>query len=718
MTPISITIKNFKSYGDNEVTLDVSGNYARLLNGVNGAGKSTFVEAILWCLFGNSSKTSDSVDDIVNRKTKKDCKVEFIFKVGEDEYSIIRYRKHTEHKNKVLVFKNQKDISPLRSDDTQSLINEIVGLNCRALTSSMVFSMEFFTPFLRARPSDRLSIFESVLSLRDINKWSDSGKILKTVVDEKVVGIKATKDKIGFGIESIRNSIEDYRLKVKENLIQLKSKKDELLIRENKIKQEIVDLSEINYIEELKINKDYDIIKKNNDEIEKEIKDETTKLKDIDKLSLELFDTKEKLTRLAHIDVVKELGTIEELDKIKNSNLQILKKVAELKNQLIDVKSINKTILSKQEEQEKIKKRIEVALKNKCPECNQVLRNISELLDKYRKALEDSIKEIDSLTEVVNTASDKNQVISTEIFSLESQLKKEEIKSEYSVDFLKKIEQDISSFKVKKELLEKEIILNDEFNSEIKKKIDKAKSKIIEIGKTPKYSIEFLQELSNKIEMLKLENVEIQRQLETIDEKAKTAYDKKFVEDQSKKIETLLEEDNRLLSELNICEHKLKHQSYILALLSNKDGGIKKEIISRMIAVFNQEINKYLPLLFDSNIEMYFDRNLVETIIQNGEQVKFGTFSLGEKARLEFAISFSMFLLVKLFFSSNISLMIFDEVIDSLGLDRAGVDLVFKVIENIAATNSVLVISHNENLKDNFSNVISVKKEREFSYIE
>jgi DNA repair exonuclease SbcCD ATPase subunit len=715
MVPISITIKNFKSYGDNETTLNLVGNCIRLLNGVNGCGKSSFVEAILWCLFG---KSSDSADEVVNRKIKKDCKVEFIFKIGEDEYSIIRFRKHTEHKNKILVFKNQKDISPLRSDDTQGLINEIIGLNYRTLTSSMVFSTEFFTPFLRSRPSDRLTTFESVLSLRDINRWSDTGKLLKSAIDDEITGISSTKERINFGISSIKTSLEDYKLKVKENLLQFKRDKDELIKREVDIKQEIIDLSEINFAEELKKNEDYDKISKNNAELAEEIRSEISKLKEINKLSTELFEVKEKIIQLSKINVNEELLLIEEKNRIKNENLQIESKISELKSKIIDATSLATIHDNKKKELDKIKSNIEIALKSKCPECNQIVRNSSELLEKYRNAFTAINLEINEIETQIGTADEKNTQIETEISSLKSLIKEDNIKAQYSPEFLKKIEADINSLKTKKEVLDKELTFNDEYNTEIELKIAKLKNKVITIGETPKYSTEFLKELGNKIETLKLEIVEIKRQLENIDDKAKTIYDKKFVEEQSKKIETLATEDIRLKGESEKVEYKKKHYEYLLSLFSNKDGGIKKEIINRMITVFNQEINKYLPLMFDSNIEMYFDKNLSETIILDGEQVRFGTFSIGEKARLEFAVTFSMFLMVKLFFSANISLIVFDEVLDVMGLDKSGLDAVLKIIDGLGETNSILVISHNENLKDYFSNYITIRKEKGFSYIE
>ena len=84
MKPISISLKNYKRYGDTETSLDLSGNKVRVISGKMGSGKTSFVDAIIWVLF---NKSLSSVDGVVNRMTKKNCKVEFNFQVDTNEYS-------------------------------------------------------------------------------------------------------------------------------------------------------------------------------------------------------------------------------------------------------------------------------------------------------------------------------------------------------------------------------------------------------------------------------------------------------------------------------------------------------------------------------------------------------------------------------------------------------------------------------------------------------
>jgi DNA repair exonuclease SbcCD ATPase subunit len=90
-----LIIKNFQSFADEEQVLDLSNDDITLITGFNeitnssnGSGKSSLINAIIFCLYG---KTKDSIDNVVNKYTgKKNCKVEVILEKNKDIYSIIR----------------------------------------------------------------------------------------------------------------------------------------------------------------------------------------------------------------------------------------------------------------------------------------------------------------------------------------------------------------------------------------------------------------------------------------------------------------------------------------------------------------------------------------------------------------------------------------------------------------------------------------------------
>ena len=81
--------KNFLSTGNvfSEIQLDTSP--ATLIVGANGAGKSTFLDAMCYALF-NKPFRKISKGQLVNAVNEKDTMVELEFSIGSREYMVRR----------------------------------------------------------------------------------------------------------------------------------------------------------------------------------------------------------------------------------------------------------------------------------------------------------------------------------------------------------------------------------------------------------------------------------------------------------------------------------------------------------------------------------------------------------------------------------------------------------------------------------------------------
>src|SRR5690606_35072096 len=106
---ISLHIENFLSVS--KADLDLDGQGLVLIEGVNeddpsaqsnGAGKSSIVDAISWCLYGETAR-GVSGDSVVNLKTGKGTLVSMIVMIDGKQYNIRRGRKHKTLKNRVEV---------------------------------------------------------------------------------------------------------------------------------------------------------------------------------------------------------------------------------------------------------------------------------------------------------------------------------------------------------------------------------------------------------------------------------------------------------------------------------------------------------------------------------------------------------------------------------------------------------------------------------------
>ena len=148
-----------------------------------------------------------------------------------------------------------------------------------------------------------------------------------------------------------------------------------------------------------------------------------------------------------------------------------------------------------------------------------------------------------------------------------------------------------------------------------------------------------------------------------------------------------------------------------------KDTGIKSRIIKQYVPVMNKLINKYLAAM-DFFVQFELDENFNEVIKSRfRDEFSYGSFSEGEKMRIDLALLFTWRAIAKLKNSASTNLLIMDEVFDS-SLDSSGTDEFIKIINGLTSDTNIFIISHKtDQLIDQFTNVIKFEKHQNFSRI-
>lgn len=257
------------SYGDELQILDLSSKGIRLVTGTNskdggsnGSGKSTaVVDAICYGLFGKTTKRLKA-DEIVNHLTNKNCYVEVNFKVGQNYYSVKRYRKDEEYSNALLFEVNGEDASGEGKTDTQVKIESVIGISYKSFISGIVLSQEKVANFADADPLERRKIIENLLMYDFISKYHKASKeILRVITPEINTLSRSIKDKKET-VKTLTENLLDYigRQEDKEEnrqskINELKSEKEKLekidTVKETNIRVEIRKLdSEVSDIED------------------------------------------------------------------------------------------------------------------------------------------------------------------------------------------------------------------------------------------------------------------------------------------------------------------------------------------------------------------------------------------------------------------------------------------------------------------------------------
>lgn len=188
----SITLKNFLSHKDTYIDLTTysglsmiegrteDGHYSS-----NGSGKSTIFEGVYYALTGKTIRGL-TADAVVNSVAKRDTVVSLKFHTNESSYEVVRTRKHSKLPALAL-YKDQQDISCRTPTQTQSRIDELVGIAPDILSGVMILGEGMSSRFTSLSDPSKKSLLESTMILsHSIDELRDTAKSrLDTILLDK-----------------------------------------------------------------------------------------------------------------------------------------------------------------------------------------------------------------------------------------------------------------------------------------------------------------------------------------------------------------------------------------------------------------------------------------------------------------------------------------------------------------------------------------------------
>lgn len=150
-----------------------------------------------------------------------------------------------------------------------------------------------------------------------------------------------------------------------------------------------------------------------------------------------------------------------------------------------------------------------------------------------------------------------------------------------------------------------------------------------------------------------------------------------------------------------------------------KDSGIKTKIIDQYIPIINNLINGYLEKL-DFFISFNLDSEFDEIIkSRHRDDFTYGSFSAGEKTRIDTALLLTFRQLSKIRNSFDCNILFLDEILECL--DQKGIDNFLALIEELEEfkTSNIYIISHKskDQLAEVFDGNLLMYKESGFSLI-
>jgi exonuclease SbcC len=702
----SLRLLNFLSYEKTTINFKEKENI--LIDGASGSGKSSLIDAIVWCLYGEgrvggkdlirNGQEEASVDLTLRMLPDVDSKGE-----GEKEYTITR-RITRSGKHTIGLYMDDKGsrvslpFSGIK--ESQAFISDtLVGANYELFVNSVAYIQGAKESFVNQNSTRRKELLLEIVKAGTYDKMYDKAREQLQACGSTIAMHRTHEQLLQDISEKLKTEItgkEDFTKNIKE------AKEDLIGLEEIKIKTE-EEVSKIKVagekIDLLKTNQERIIQRHREKEIERDKKCEMlTKVnqwREVVKKRPEVEATLKEMTeKLEHT-----IRFITDLNEKQIKKQEIIASIPRYPN-LNEQKRIETHL-------ERLAENPKCPAEDNCPYYGSKKTEIKKLkkeLEEEKQKDEDTIKLIEELQEKAKQVDTSPLMMQT---AIKDALESEVMEQKYKLDEITKIEKDITeSEHLNDEISELTIEimhLNGE-NNDVLEQIRKEES-LLDAG----YVFEVEGRLDKIEARIKLDTETIingEKYLEVYSEKEKQ------IQENDDKIEVI----QRQITQSAEVERKLE-------LIKDAFGkkGLQTIVIDYMLPKLEDRTNAILSKMSDFSIRMDTQKpnatgdgvseGLFITIINPlGLELDYDSFSGGEKLKISVAISEALATLQKVGFR------LFDEVF--VGLDTNSTENFVAVLEELNKDfNQILCISHLEEIKDLYEKKITVTKANNISTI-
>ncbi len=715
-----IKFSNFLSVGDQPTIIQLDKTITTVVTGKNGAGKSTFIDALVYALFGKPFRKV-RLGQLINNVNEGSLEVEISFSAGSKDYIVKRGMKPAVFE----IYSNGEMIpQPAITADYQHILeNDILKLNYKSFTQIIILGSASFVPFMQLKLGDRREIIENLL---DISVFTEMNKILKSKIKELKEDITDTEHKLDLTKQKHKSNREffieatDVRQKMFKTFDgQINDAQANMRFRDmdmlgckehiDEIENSMLScegygdklISVTAQIETIKRDIDaqqtrFDLLCENN-ELVSDIRIRITKCKN------EITEFKKEWTTLTKKS--------EDLKEVIDSYPNIDTERDEAKTAII---TLSNSIIANN-----IK--LEFYQKNDlCPECKQ---------DLEKTFTEDMIGDIQCII-AKETEDHDNHKARLEQYNKDKADETQFIDDHYHLRRkITGIDSDIKTLVNSIDLMTEDIRTRDtkdpagmgdlkHYIGTLEADYDKEVKGVEDVKKKHEEYLKLEGKLNEVMKDLALDEQAIKTysdSIKSVQAEIKTLKDAPVCSITQDDIDVLVEEVKEYDKAVVRKKYMFHYYGIVQKLL--KDDGLKTKIIRKFLPVINATVNMYLDK-FDFPINFEFDENFNETIQSNfRNDFSYYSFSEGEKSRIDLALLFTWreISLKKARNASNI--IIFDEIFDG-SLDGDGIENFMSILGLDEEGYSSFIISHkDETINSRFDRNLDFAKDGHFSKI-
>lgn len=178
----------------------------------NGAGKSSIVDALVWCLYGATTHDSCEGDDVVNERRGVNCEVRVRFADDENQVHWIVTRRRAWMKggkkvqlNLVFVTRNEeRKLTKGTIRDTQVEIVRALGMSAATFRHACIFGHGRAYRFSRLTDGDKKSVLDEMLGSEVYAKASQEA-------GDRLLVVERQRSKLKTELETRLESLQDAR---------------------------------------------------------------------------------------------------------------------------------------------------------------------------------------------------------------------------------------------------------------------------------------------------------------------------------------------------------------------------------------------------------------------------------------------------------------------------------------------------------------------------
>lgn len=727
MKPLRLYIENFTCH--DKSFIDFTQFSAALIVGKvehndlysNGVGKTSIFKALEYVLFNQSDANLEKVirddtdacvivfdfliDDqeyrLVRKRTRKGSTDVSLFQrnaVGGEENDIYHSVSGEPYIDKDTVKKYWKSLSGSRAGDTEKELAKLIKINPRSFRSTIHFLQNDFGGLSTATPEKRKGILKEALNLVIYSKLEKIAKDRATAIGKDIEKNKTI-------IESLGNPQKDLQELMAQTFIikQTLSEKQNALSNANmELTAHNDKVGELTNTHSNLESKFTNLLTK-----EKTVSVEKTKLE----TSVKEYQSKKSNVSKVAKDLVGEIKILKDKQTVlaKEDYSQIDIRNEEISKIKESVAEHNLIIKSSMEEYEDLK--IPLPTGSKCKNCRK------PMTDKDRENHEHHVaKEIVALQEKMKASKDAIQISNKKITQHQLIINSLNLSKQQLEGINTSISSKNKEILDKKELHEEYSVLLEKFTNDLSLKNEELATVREELKNSSLNEAKALQE---KIEAEKKNIAIIMAKIAILNKEITHANSNIAVLNHSidqKTNDWTKAED--LKKALVIFEEKFSVFPNVLQAFSTT--GIPNLIIQNVLDDLQIEANNLLAQLkpglqlsffVEKTVEKTGDQaDTLDIIYQiNGKDRYYEQLSGAQKLAVTFSLKLGLSFLLQKMIGTDIKLLLLDEIDQSL--DKASVDAFADIVKFFQKDFTILIITHNDRLKDKFSHAILVEQD-------